>query len=251
MGSKPNTPSYNTNEAINSQNRLNQAVANQTYADVNSPLGSYSVYVDPTTGQMTVNKTLSNASNIALTNQGNLLGKYISDPRLAQSDYYTRQMNYIQPTFDSQIAAAEESLTNRGIQRGSKAWNSAMNNLYEAQDRANTAYENSALLSGQQYQNNLLSQAASVGGQVIDPSMIEGQQGAGLSDLYDALYQNQISKYKTQMANNNAAQRVLGTVGGVAGGVIGGIYGGPGGAAMGAGIGGAAGNAIGASADRA
>lgn len=251
MGKKPSTPHYNQNEAIASQNRVNQAVANQTYADVNSPMGSYYVSVDPNTGQMTINKTLSQPSNAAMATQGGLLGQYISSPQEAQRVYYNRQMNYVTPTFNQQASALEQSLANRGIQRGSVAWNSAMNNLADAQARADTTYTNNALFNGQQYQSNIAGMAGTAGNMVVDPALLEGQQGAGYSDLYDALYQNNLSTYQTEMANNNAAQRVLGTVGGVAGAIIGGIYGGPGGAAMGAGIGGAAGNAAGATADRA
>lgn len=252
MGKKPSTPHYNQNEAIASQNRVNQTVANQTYADVNSPMGSYYVSVDPNTGQMTINKTLSQPSSAAMATQGGLLGQYIANPQDAQTAYYNRQMNYVTPTFNQQASALEQSLANRGIQRGSVAWNSAMNNLADAQARADTTYTNNALFNGQQYQSNIAGMAGTAGNMVVDPALLEGQQGAGYSDLYDALYQNKIATYQTNMANNNAAQRILGTVGGVAGGIIGGIYGGgAGGAALGASIGGAAGNAAGASIDRA
>lgn len=251
MGHKPSTPHYDMNAAKKEQTRINQAVANQTYADVNSPLGGYSVYVDPDTGQMTINKQLSDTSKMAQGLQGGLLSQYIADPRMAQDAYYNRQMQYVNPTFERQVANAQESLANRGVQMGSNTWNRAMNSVYDAQGKAQTALENAALLNGQQYQQGLINQAGVAGGMVIDPALIQGQQGGGLSDLYDAQFQNQMANYKTAMANNNAAQRVLGTVGGIAGGVIGGIYGGPGGAALGAGIGGAAGNAMGASADRA
>lgn len=250
MGSKPSTPRYDTNAAKAEQNRINQTVANQTYTDLNSPLGGYSVYVDPDTGQMTVNKTLGANSTLAQQLQGGILSQYTADPRTAQDLYYNRQTQYVNPTFERQVANAESSLANRGVQMGSNTWNRAMNSVYGAQDKADTAMLNNALLNGQQYQSNLINQAGTAGNLVYDPTLIEGQQGAGLSDLYDALYQNKIANYKTAMANNNAAQRVLGTVGGVAGGIIGGIYGGPGGAALGAGIGGAAGSAAGATADR-
>ena len=254
MGSKkPSTAHYNQNQAIASQNRVNQAVANQTYADVNSPLGGYYVSVDPNTGQMTVNKTLSQNSNVALATQGGLLGQYISNPQDAQRAYYNRQMGYITPTFQQQASALEQSLANRGIQRGSAAWNSAMNNLADAQARADTTYANNALFNGQQYQSNIAGMAGNAGSLVIDPTLLEGQQGAGMSDLYDALYQNKLATYQTEMANNNAAQRVMGTVGGVAGGILGGYFSGgnPGAISLGASIGGMAGNAAGATVDKA
>lgn len=251
MGKKPSAPTYSMDAAIAEQNRINQAVANQTYADLNSPLGGYSVYVDPQTGEMTVNKTLSRTSNAAMGIQGNLLNKYIYDPRTAARTYYDQQMQYVNPTFANQVASAQDSLTNRGIRADSNAWNSVLDNIYGAQDRAKTMMTNNALFNGQQYQGNLINQAAMAGNQVYDPALIQGAQGAGLSDLYDAQFQNQMANYKTAMANNNAAQRVLGTVGGIAGGVIGGYFGGPGGMALGAGIGQAAGSAAGATADRA
>lgn len=252
MGHKPSTPRYDTSAAKAEQNRINQTVANQYYSDVNSPLGSYSVYVDPNTGQMTINKSLNDNSLLAQQIQGNLISQYTADPRAAQDAYYNRQLQYVNPTFERQIANTQESLANRGVQMGSNTWNKAMNSVYSAQDKANTAILNNALLNGQQYQSNLINQAGTAGNLVYDPSLIEGQQGAGLSDLYDALYQNKIANYKTAMANNNAAQRILGTVGGVAGGVLGGYFSGgnPGAIAGGAAIGQAAGSAAGATADR-
>ena len=241
MGKKPSAPIYSQKAAIEEQNRINQAVANQTYADVNSPLGGYSVYVDPKTGEMTINKQLSNTSNAAMRIQGNLLRNYIADPNSAANAYYERQMRYVEPTFANQISGAQDSLTNRGIQSNSTAWNSVLDNIYGAQDRANTMMTNNALFNGQTYQGNLANQAAMAGAQVYDPALIAGQQGAGLSDTYDKEYQNRIAQYKTKLANSNTWGNILGTGGAISGGVIGGIYGGPMGAKMGAEAGGSAG----------
>ena len=187
MGSKPSAPKYDTNASKAEQNRINQTVANQTYADLHSPLGGYSVYVDPDTGQMTVNKSLNDNSLLAQQIQGNLISQYTADPRTAQDVYYNRQMQYVNPTFERQVANAESSLANRGVQMGSNTWNNTMNSVYGAQDKANTAMLNNALLNGQQYQSNLINQAGTAGNLVYDPTLIEGQQGAGIEDLYNKI----------------------------------------------------------------
>lgn len=242
MGHKAQAPVYSQDAAITEQNRLNQAVANQYYADVNSPLGGYSINVDPKTGQMTVNKQLSGVSNYALTTQGNILGRYMANPQEAQNSYYSQQMQYVNPTFANQINDLQDSLTNRGIRLGSKAWNSAMDNVYNAQDKANTAMINNALFNGQQYQRNLLSQAGLAGSQVIDPTLIEGQQGAGLYSTYEPKFENEKAKYQTAATSSNKWGQALGIGGGIIGGVIGGIFGGPAGAKLGAEAGGNAGS---------
>ena len=69
MGSTPKAPRYDQSADIAEQNRLNQAAGLQQYANVSSPLGGYSVSVDPTTGQMTVNKNLSENSQLAMQKQ--------------------------------------------------------------------------------------------------------------------------------------------------------------------------------------
>lgn len=234
MGSKAHAPVYNRDAALKEQNRINQAVANQTYADLNSPLGGYSVYVDPNTGQMTINKSLNDNSLLAQQIQGNLISQYTADPRAAQDAYYNRQLQYVNPTFERQVANAQESLANRGVQMGSNTWNKAMNSVYGAQDKADTAMLNNALLNGQQYQSNLINQAGTAGNLVYDPTLIEGQQGAGLYDTYDKQFENEMARYKTKVASSNKWGQALGLAGGIVGGVLGGIYGGPQGAQMGA-----------------
>ena len=183
---------------------------------------------------MTVNKTLGANSTLAQQLQGRILSQYTADPRTAQDVYYNRQMQYVNPTFERQVANAESSLANRGVQMGSNTWNNAMNSVYGAQDKANTAMLNNALLNGQQYQSNLVNQAETSGNLVYDPTLIEGQQGAGLYDTYDKQFENEMARYKTKVAGNNKWGSALGVAGGIIGGVLGGIYGGPQGAAMGA-----------------
>lgn len=228
MGSKPSAPTYNASADIAEQNRLNQAAGLQQYANVSSPLGGYSVSVDPTTGQMTVNKNLSDNSLMALQQQLQTLGSYTGDPTEAANAYYNAQMAYLQPQMDRQIERAESSLTNRGLPIGSRAWNEAMGDIYENQNRTLSSLSDQALASGQQFQSNILNNAAMLAGQVIDPTMIGGQGAAGLSNTYDKQFQNEKEKYQTAMANYNskmgALTGALGTIGGAAlGSVIPGI----------------------------
>lgn len=224
MGSKPKTPTYNASADIAEQNRLNQAAGLQQYANVSSPLGGYSVSVDPTTGQMTVNKNLSENSQLAMQKQLNTLGMYTGDPTEAANAYYNAQMAYLQPQMDRQIERAESSLTNRGLPIGSSAWNEYLGDIYENQNRTLSSLSDQALASGQQFQSNILNNAAMLGGQVIDPTMVAGQGAAGLSNTYDKQFQNEQQKYQTKMAQRNAlTSGILGAVGTIGGAALGSI----------------------------
>lgn len=194
-------PEYDTNAALTEQNRLNQTVGSQQYANVSGPMGGYSVSVDPVTGQMTVNKQLGENSQMAMDKQLQALGSYTGDPTQAANAYYNAQMSYLQPQMDKQIERAESSLTNRGLPIGSSAWNDAMGNVYENQNRTLSALSNDALAKGQQYQSNILNQASMLGGQVIDPSMVGGQAGAGLSDTYANQYNAQMAQAQANYDN--------------------------------------------------
>lgn len=190
-------PVYNRQEAYDEQARINQMAGATQYANVNSPLGGYSITQDPVTGQLTINKQLSDTSTAAQQAQLGALNSYTGDPTEAANAYYNAQMAYLQPQFDRQVERAESSLTNRGLPLGSSAWNNAMDNIYDTQNRTLSSLSNQALAQGQQYQSNILNQANMLGSQVIDPSMIAGQGGAGLSDTY--------GNYYNSLANQAAA----------------------------------------------
>lgn len=226
MGSSSSVPKYNQNAAIAEQNRINQAAGIQQYANVNSPLGGYTTSVDPTTGQITINKNLSETSKAAQAAQLGALQNYTGDPTQAANAYYNAQMAYMQPQLDRQVTRAESSLTNRGLPLGSNAWNSAMGDVYDAQNRTLTALSNEALANGQQYQTNILNQAGLLGSQVIDPTMISGQAGAGLEDTYDKVYNSQIESWKQKQASKNAlTSGILSAVGTIGGAALGGPLG--------------------------
>ena len=115
MGVAPSTPHYNQDAARNEQYRINQTTANQLYADVNSPMGGYTTYVDPQTGQITVNQTLNANSQNALDQQRVALENYYAnDGTDAANAYYNAQMAYLQPQMQRQTIRAETALTNRG-----------------------------------------------------------------------------------------------------------------------------------------
>lgn len=226
MGHKPSAPTYNKSAALAEQKRLNQAAGLQTYANLNSPLGGYSVYVDPETGKMTVNKTLSDNSILAQQAQANALTRFVANPQEATQAYYDAQMAYVQPQFDAQIAAAQADLANRGIAEGSPTWNKAMAGVMESQDRAKTAMINDALFNGQEYQTNLLNQAGAAGNMVIDPTLIDAARGAGLADTYDKKWQNEQDIYKTKMGRYNAnLKAIVNPLGNVSGAMLGGLLG--------------------------
>ena len=201
MGQKPDTPHYNQNVAINEQNRINQAAANQLYANVNSPLGGYTTYVDPTTGQLTVNKTLDANSQSALDQQKAALRQYMmNDGSDAANAYYNARMAYLQPQMQRQTARSETALTNRGIPLGGSAWNEYMGDVYDAQNQQLSGLGSSAVNAGQDYRTGLLNQSSALGGQVINPSLVSGQAGAGLENRYDQMFNNEVALYKTKMA---------------------------------------------------
>ena len=238
MGSSSNAPKYDTSAAQAEQQRINQATGQQMYANVVSPLGGYATSIDPVTGQLTVNKTLSDTSKLAQQQQLNALGTYTGDPTQASDAYYNAQMVYLQPQFERQVERAESSLTNRGLPIGSSAWNEALENVYDAQNRSLESLTNNALAQGQQYQSNILNQAAMLGSQVIDPTMVSGQAGTGLESAYDKQFENEVEQWKQGQANKNS---LLGNIAKIAGTAIGAYFGGPAGAA----VGGAAGSAVG------
>lgn len=230
MGHKPDAPTYNTNKALAEQNRLNHAAGYQTYANINSPLGGYTVDVDPETGRMTVNKNLSENSLLAQGAQANALSRFVADPYAATQAYYNSQMAYVQPQFDAQIDAAKADMANRGIKMGSKTWNDTLASIENAQDKAKTAMLNDAMFNAQNYQTNLINQAQAAGNMVIDPALIEGARGAGLENTYNNKWQNEQDIYKTQMARYNARMKaIFGSVGSVGGSVAGGLASGGGG----------------------
>ena len=227
MGHKPSAPTYNKEAALAEQNRLNQAAGLQTYANLNSPTGGYSVTVDPVTGKMSLTKNLSENSLMAMAAQRNALDRFVANPNQAAQAYYNMQMAYVQPQFDAQVDAAQADMLNRGIRPGSDAWNQVMDNINLTQDRAKTEMANNALFNGQNYQTNLLGQAESAGNLVIDPQLIAGARGAGLSNTYDKKWQNEQDIYKTQMARYNARMKsIFGSIGKIGGSVAGGLAGG-------------------------
>lgn len=225
MGHKPSAPTYDTNAALKEQQRLNQAGGYQKYANINSPLGGYSVSVDPNTGKMTVNKILSDNSTAALNQQLSTLGNvYASDPETAEQAYYDAQMAYLQPQMDRQVARTESGLTNRGIALGSNAWNEATGDMYDAQNQTMANLSNNALGAGQQYQSGMLNNASMLGSQVYNPQMASGANGAGLYNTYDKKYQSDVDIYKTKLADYNSLQSVLfPSVGSILGGTAGAV----------------------------
>lgn len=230
MGSSSNAPKYDTSAAQAEQNRINQATGQQMYANVVSPLGGYTTSIDPATGQLTINKNLSDTSKLAQQQQLATLGAYTGDPTQAANAYYNAQMAYLQPQFQRQVERAESSLTNRGLPIGSSAWNEGLSSVYDAQNRSLESLTNNALAQGQQYQSNILNQAAMLGSQVIDPTMISGQAGTGLENTYDKQFQSEVEQWKQEQANKNA---LVGGLTQMAGTAIGGALGGPLGASLG------------------
>lgn len=241
MSSRPEAPTYDPGKALSEQNRLNQTAANQQYADVNSPTGSYTTSYDPVTGQTTVNKTLGVNSQLALNRQLASLGSYDPYDTTQANEYFQSRMAYLQPQLQRQTNRANANLIQKGVSFGSNAYNNAITDLQNEQNQQIAGLSNESIGRGQTYYNNMINQASALSNQIIDPSMVEGAGGAGLNDTYTAEYQNAIDRYKTAMARRNAA---FSTVGGIGGAIVGGIFGGGAGAAAGYGAGSALGSAV-------
>lgn len=248
MGSSPKTPHYDQSAAIKEQNRVNLAAQNQQYANVSGPNGGYTTYVDPTTGQLTVNKSLSDNSQLAFNRQGQVLGNYTGDGSDAANAYYRARMAYNEPLMQRQVVRGRTGLTVNGIPVGSSAWNERMGDIYDAQNQQLSALGSASLSAGQGYQGNILNQGALLGSQIVDPTMVAGQNGAGYKDMYDAQFANKVAGYKTAMAGSNVNKTILGGVGTGVGAVLGGWLGGwanPSTYVLGGTLGGAAGESVG------
>lgn len=210
MSSTPSAPKYDKEFDLKEQNRINQAAANQQYANLVSDLGGYSVSVDPKTGKTTINKNLNDNSRQALFLQNAALNAYNVNPEDQKQQYYDMQMAYVQPYLDEQRANVMQDLEDKGIPVGSSAYNSVMANLDKDQNNLTNMIAADAIYNGQDYNMNLLNQAAALGSQVYDPQMIQGIQGVGLSNISDNKMNNAKALYATDVAAANARNQAIG-----------------------------------------
>lgn len=210
MSSYPSAPKYDKQADLNEQHRINQAAANQQYANLVSDLGGYSVSVDPKTGRTTINKNLNDNSKTALWLQNEALKAYKVNPEEQRQQYFDAQMAYVQPYLDRQRANVMQDLENKGIPIGSTAYNSVMANLDKDQDNLVNMISADALYSGQDYNTNMLNQAAALGSQVYEPTMIQGIQGVGLSNTSQNELDYAKALYATNVANANAKNQAIG-----------------------------------------
>ncbi|MBO7696857.1 MAG: hypothetical protein J6T10_29870 [Methanobrevibacter sp.] len=210
MSSYPSAPKYDKQADLNEQNRINQAAANQQYANLVSDLGGYSVSVDPKTGRTTINKNLGNNSKQALFLQNAALNAYKASPEDQKQQYYDMQMAYVQPYLDEQRANVMKDLEDKGIPVGSSAYNSVMANLDKDQNNLTNMIAADAIYNGQDYNMNMLNQAAALGSQVYEPGMIQGIQGVGLSNTSQNELEYAKALYATNVANANAKNQAIG-----------------------------------------
>lgn len=235
MSSAPDKPYYDAGKAKEEQRRLNTTAATQQYADVNSPLGSYTTSYDPVTGQTTVNTSLDENSKAALQKHIAALGSYNPNDVNQANEYYQAKIAYLQPQLDRQTARTNANLIQRGVSFGSNAYNNAMTDLQNEQNQQIAGLSNEAINKGQGYYNNIINQSSNLINQVRgEPNMVEGAGGAGLQNTYNQQYQNDIERYKTAMAKRNAA---FSTVGGIGGAILGGLVSGGAGAVAGYNVG--------------
>lgn len=243
MASYPDAPKYDKETDLREQQRINQAAANQQYANLVSDLGGYSVSVDPNTGKTTINKNLGDNSKLSMRLQQEALNAYNADPEAQRQQYYDAQMNYIQPYLDNQRANVMKDLEDKGIPIGSKAYNNVMANLDENQNNLTNLLSAEALYNGQDYNMGLLDQSTALGSQVYDPQMIQGIGAAGLSNTALDEFNNAKAMYATDVAKANARMQALGNLANIAFNMIGNY----GGSTSGGGTGGGTGSSSGGS----
>lgn len=211
--------------------------------------------VDNTLGNLT-----SWASN-ASSNLGDLMGNYnfnvnASDAarQQAQNATYQAYIDQLTPQFDRQTSDMQSRLANQGISVGSEAYQRAMGDLQDNQNKALNQAGYQSVLAGQQaYSQDLANQ--------INAGQFANQaQQAYINQLLSALqgsasgYENQqnifsVGSSKSNVDYQNALAKAaakgggLGsTIGSLGGAAIGAYLGGPAGAQLGASLGGAAGS---------
>lgn len=209
--------------------------------------------VDTTLGNLT--SWASNASQ----NLGDQFGNYTfnveaSDAarQAAQDAVYNQYMERLQPQFQQQTDDLQTRLVNQGLGVGTEAYQRAMSDLLQEQNKATNQAAYQSVLAGQNaYTQDLQNQiaAGSFGNQA---------QQAYINQLLSALtgsasgYENQQNifsvgtgksnlQYQKDKANAASKSRFGSSLGSLAGGAIGAYFGGPAGASIGSQIGGAAG----------
>lgn len=209
--------------------------------------------VDTTLGNLT--SWASNASQ----NLGDQFGNYTfnveaSDAarQAAQDAVYNQYMERLQPQFQQQTDDLQTRLVNQGLGVGTEAYQRAMSDLLQEQNKATNQAAYQSVLAGQNaYTQDLQNQiaAGSFGNQA---------QQAYINQLLSALtgsasgYENQQNifsvgtgksnlQYQKDKANAASKSRFGSSLGSLAGGAIGAYFGGPVGASIGSQIGGAAG----------
>lgn len=209
--------------------------------------------VDTTLGNLT--SWASNASQ----NLGDQFGNYTfnveaSDAarQAAQDAVYNQYMERLQPQFQQQTDDLQTRLVNQGLGVGTEAYQRAMSDLLQEQNKATNQAAYQSVLAGQNaYTQDLQNQiaAGSFGNQA---------QQAYINQLLSALtgsasgYENQQNifsvgtgksnlQYQHDKANAASKSGFGSSLGSLAGGIIGAYFGGPAGASIGSRIGGAAG----------
>lgn len=209
--------------------------------------------VDTTLGNLT--SWASNASQ----NLGDQFGNYTfnveaSDAarQAAQDAVYNQYMERLQPQFQQQTDDLQTRLVNQGLGVGTEAYQRAMSDLLQEQNKATNQAAYQSVLAGQNaYTQDLQNQiaAGSFGNQA---------QQAYINQLLSALtgsasgYENQQNifsvgtgksnlQYRQDKANAASKSGFGSSLGSLAGGIIGAYFGGPAGASIGSRIGGAAG----------
>lgn len=147
------------------------------------------------------------------------------DPNSAVSDkLYELGRQRLDPRFNDQLSALEQSLANKGIGVGTDAYQKAMAQFGQTQ---NDAYNQLALTGQQQAWNQAVAErsmpinevTALMSGSQVSTPWLGGQQQTNMANtdvagIYNQSYQNQLAAYNAEQNSNNA---MMGGIAGLAG----------------------------------
>lgn len=210
MGSTPNAPHYNVEEARREQNVYRDEAKKDLYLNYNSLLGGYSY--DPETGSINVNENTPDKSRYLNINAG--VGSLNMDPTEATNQYYNQALASIRPDLDRYISRTSANLVNKGIPIGSQAYNEVM----EAQDK-NISNQLADLYMNARSQaladtGAQINNIGALQSQMYSPQYIAGLGATGLQNLYSSQFQNEMDRYNAAVGSSNAStSATAGTIG--------------------------------------
>jgi hypothetical protein len=138
----------------------------------------------------------------ALASQG--LGSLSLDPSAVQQAYYNQATSLLEPRFEQQRKATDESLINRGIQTGTEQYNTVMGNLNQDQQQTLQNIANQAVYQGY---DTLGSQIGNINSLTSGRDVYALSGMSGTNDAYDSKYSSDVYRdLLRRQRNSNIVQ---------------------------------------------